>query len=230
MNRSSARRGRVLGVDSAGGVGWVGIRLADGRFDGAHVGTLRDVVDWSEPVDVIGVDIPIGNVGGGARRADAEARRSIGPRASSVFAAPPALVLDAVSYEEANRILAAQGVPRLSRQAWALVPKMVEAAAIAEADERVHEVHPEVSFRELAGEPLRWSKKTWNGFQLRRSLLAGAGIGLPDTLPEIDGVAVDDVVDAAAAAWSARRIAAGSARSIPNPPEHSGGREVAIWC
>ena len=48
--------------------------------------------------------------------------------------------------------------------------------------------------------------------------------------PALDGVVSDDVVDAAAAAWSARRIARGAARSMPDPPERSSdGRPVAVW-
>jgi predicted RNase H-like nuclease len=39
----------------------------------------------------------------------------------------------------------------------------------------------------------------------------------------------DDVLDAAAAAWTARRKAVGEARSLPDPPELIRGRPVAIW-
>ena len=40
----------------------------------------------------------------------------------------------------------------------------------------------------------------------------------------------DDLLDAAAAAWTARRVLAGSARPLPDPPEvDSSGRPVAIW-
>jgi predicted RNase H-like nuclease len=221
---------RALGVDAAGKHGWVGVVLDGDGYQGARLGSLREIIDWAEPVDAIGVDIPIGHVAGGSRRADVEARRFIGPRASSVFAAPPVEVLGATSYAEANEVLASKGAPMLSRQAWALVPKIVEAATIAESDERVVEVHPEVSFCELAGECLAWSKKSWNGLLLRRRLLAEAGVVLPEVIPEVAGAVADDVVDAAVVAWSARRIATGTARSIPNPPEESRGRQVAIWC
>ena len=169
--------------------------------------------------------------GGRPRRADVEARAFVGVRRSSVFAAPPLGALGAASYVEANELLGGLGVARLSRQAWALVPRIVEAAEAADADPRLHEVHPEVSFCELAGAPLAWTKKSWNGLLLRRRLLAGAGIVLPDAIPDVGGVVADDVVDAAAVAWSARRIAAGEARSLPDPPEPGdGGRPVAIWC
>jgi hypothetical protein len=57
----------------------------------------------------------------------------------------------------------------------------------------------------------------------RRRLLADtAGIVLPDDLgPAGRAAAVDDVLDAAAAAWTARRVAHGQARPLPDPPDPS---------
>ena len=53
---------------------------------------------------------------------------------------------------------------------------------------------------------------------------------LPEDDPALDGVVSDDVVDAAAAAWSALRIVAGTATSTPEEPERSSdGRQVAVW-
>jgi len=44
---------------------------------------------------------------------------------------------------------------RLTKQAWAPAPKLLEAQACRLADDGVHEVHPEVSFGALAdGAPL----------------------------------------------------------------------------
>ena len=107
---------------------------------------------------------------------------------------------------------------------------MIEIAAIAGSDDRVVEVHPEVSFTMMGGQHLTASKKTWNGLQERRRLLASVGIVLPDASEALVGIVSDDVVDAAAAAWSALRVADGTARSFPDPPESSSGRPVAIWC
>ena len=43
-------------------------------------------------------------------------------------------------------------------------------------------------------------------------------------------VGVDDVLDAAAVAWTARRVAAGAARRLPAEPERfSDGVDCAIW-
>lgn len=53
---------------------------------------------------------------------------------------------------------------------------------------------------------------------------------LPDDLGAAGRTPPDDVLDAAAAAWTAHRIAHGRAHSLPDPPEHDAdGRPVAIW-
>jgi predicted RNase H-like nuclease len=96
---------------------------------------------------------------------------------------------------------------------------------------RVVEVHPECSFRLMNDGELSHAKKTYNGMMKRKELLEEAGISIPIELEEIGGVAVDDVFDAAAAAWTAHRYAIGKARSLP-PRElwqHDGKRAIAIW-
>jgi predicted RNase H-like nuclease len=84
-------------------------------------------------------------------------------------------------------------------------------------DDRVREVHPEVSFWRMNGGRLGASKHTWNGFFERRRLLDREGIVVPERLPEDARAA--DVLDAAAAAWTARRIAAGRHETLPAAPE-----------
>ena len=98
-------------------------------------------------------------------------------------------------------------------------------------DARLFEVHPEVSFARLAGRTLDSSKKSWNGAAQRRALLAGVGIELPNDLGPAGTAPVDDVLDAAVAAWSASRIAAGEAVSLPATPgrRDRSGRLIAIW-
>jgi predicted RNase H-like nuclease len=41
-------------------------------------------------------------------------------------------------------------------------------------------------------------------------------------------VVLDDILDAAAVAWSASRIASGQASSLPDPPQ-TAGVPIAIW-
>jgi predicted RNase H-like nuclease len=58
--------------------------------------------------------------------------------------------------------------------------------------------------------------------QLRSMFPIGFGPRMADT-------GVDDVLDAAAAAWSACRILNGQAKSLPDPPEVVDGYPVAVW-
>jgi Protein of unknown function (DUF429) len=98
--------------------------------------------------------------------------------------------------------------------------RIVEIAHLAAADERVFEVHPEVSFRELLGRTPS-PKRTGSGASERRLAPADAGIDLPD-LPH----PLDDVLDAAVAAWSAMRYARGKALPLPHGYQ---ARVGAIW-
>jgi len=145
-----------------------------------------------------------------------------------VFLTPPRAVLSAADYPEANELCRQLSGRRLSKQSHALFPKIREVDLID--DPRLREVHPEVSFARLAGAPVAESKRSWTGVVRRRALLAEAGIELPDDLGDAGRLAAaDDVLDAAVAAWSAARIAAGKAVSLPDPPEVLAGRTVAIW-
>jgi hypothetical protein len=66
-------------------------------------------------------------------------------------------------------------------------------------------------------ERLQSSKSTWAGIARRREFLAGVGIVLPDDLgPAGDKPAIDDVPDAAAAAWTALRVVREQARPHPD--------------
>ncbi|MGO8722904.1 MAG: DUF429 domain-containing protein [Acidimicrobiales bacterium] len=97
---------------------------------------------------------------------------------------------------------------------------------MASRDRRVHEVHPEVSFVQANdGAHLPWSKSSRNGIHLRRQILESQGISLPDDLGAPAGAGCADVLDAAIAAWSADRIAAGKAVRLPE----GSGRAGAIW-
>jgi predicted RNase H-like nuclease len=172
---------------------------------------------------VIAVDIPIDPPGLGARPADAGARAFIGGRASSVFPTPPRAALEARTFAEANEIARTITGKGISQQSFALGRKILEVHALAEADERVIEMHPEVSFCELVGGAVGDSKHTARGLERRRELLAEAGIVLPGA---VEGVPESDLLDAAVGAWTAGRYAAG--RAQPFPPEHT-DRLGAIW-
>jgi predicted RNase H-like nuclease len=150
-----------------------------------------------------------------------------------VFPAPHHDVRDARSQAEANEVLAAAGLPLLSAQAANLLPRIREAAAIAADDERVIEVFPEASFAAMAGHDLAHPKRTAAGALERLRLLQGAqpAVVLPDELGPAGAVPLDDLTDAAAAAWSAARAAGGVALALGDPEERDAatGRRIAIW-
>ena len=215
---------RVVGVDGWKKQ-WVAVVLDDGVFaDAATCPTIGDVADRYAGAAAIGIDIPIGFATHTPRRADQAARQFIGARRSSVFNTLPEAVYRAPSYAEASQISQRLWGKGISQQAYALRTKVLEVAECA--DPRFHEVHPEVSFAALAGGHIDWSKKTWNGQNQRRRLLAGAGIDLPDLLPSAGQVPVDDVLDAAVCAWTASRICQSIAHHLPADPAEG---EPVIW-
>lgn len=220
----------VVGVDGCAG-GWIAVHLRGGAFAEArfHPG-LAELVQGADGA-VIAIDVPLGlsEDGGLWRECDLRARAMLGPRRGSVFPVPSRRVLECASRAEADRVqrrLAGKGV---AAQSFALFSKIREADELRRRGVRLHEVHPEVSFAAMAGGPLAWSKRTWNGWAQRVRLLADQGIAVPDDLGDAGSVPVDDVLDAAAAAWSAGRIADGAAGSLPDPAgRDEGGRAIAI--
>jgi predicted RNase H-like nuclease len=220
---------RVLGVDGCKG-GWVVVALEDGQLDGCRfVESIADLVD--DPAVVIAVDIPLGETDPSERAADRAARAYISPRTSTVFSTPPLAALDTATYADAGALARKLTGKGISKQAWNLGPKMLDARTHWCADPwRFREVHPECSFRAMGGATLS-SKKQWVGLRDRLALLRRAGIDLIEDVHTLPDVArADDVVDAAATAWTAHRIASGDATSLPDPPERDAdGRPVAVW-
>jgi predicted RNase H-like nuclease len=224
----------VLGVDACQ-PGWVGIALSDGVISAHFAAGIGDLVEEASsggPLAVIAVDIPIGLPDTGRRQADVLARKAVGPLWASVFITPVRPAQEAPDYASAagiSRRLAGEGI---SRQAYSLQPRILQVDRwVRQAPHRVVEVHPEASFAQLAGTALQSRKSSWAGAALRRRLLTGAGIDLPDDLGRAgEKAAVDDVLDAAAAAWTALRVLRGHARTCPSPPEtFSDGLASAIW-
>lgn len=217
----------AVGVDGCA-KGWVFVAARDGAFLTAelHVRFVDGLERWAEAA-AIAVDIPIGLPERGVRRADQEARALLRGRASTVFNAPVHAVLKADGYPAANALSRELSERGLSRQSYALVPKIAEVEAARSPT--IFEAHPEVSFAAIAGGPVPASKHTWQGMAERRRLLSSIGIEIPDDLGSAGVAAPDDVLDAAVAAWTAHRKALGQAVPLPNPPELIAGYQAAIW-
>ncbi len=224
------RRAPVLGVDGAPG-GWVVVRLDDGCSAQVAVHkSFAQVLTSADGAEVVAVDIPIGLSPVPRNAADLAAKKALGRNASRVFLTPSRELLSMGSYQEVRDSVAAAGLAGVSAQSYALANKIFEVDAVA-ADGRIFEVHPEVSFRAMNGDAnLVHAKKTPNGFAERMALLRNNGVWISKDGVATKGADLDDVLDAGAAAWSARRIANGVASSLPTQPadgEH--GRPIAIW-
>jgi predicted RNase H-like nuclease len=215
--------------------GWVGVLLQDGRFQGATVSaTIAEAMRGLGDASVIGVDIPMTMPSGPEPRpAEREAKRMLGRRSSTIFLTPPDIVLQAASYGEARRISTQRFGRSISAQAYALRHRILETVPLAGEDDRLYEIHPELAFMAMSGgTPVAENKKTWAGQMIRRRLLRDHGINLPEELGDVGAVPPDDILDAAAAAWSAARIAAGTASVCPSDGQHSDGhreRLSHIW-
>jgi predicted RNase H-like nuclease len=128
-------------------------------------------------VRVVPVDMPIGLPDRSSRQADIEARKFVGPRASSVFPTPIRAVLDEEDYATACAISRDLTGKAISKQAHALRPRLAEVDDwVRTAGVPVIEVHPEVSFAEMAGTTLGFSKHAPEGVDMRRQLLESVGI------------------------------------------------------
>jgi predicted RNase H-like nuclease len=213
----------AVGVDGWSG-GWVSVAVRDGRFLGARTAkNFGELLNYWNEAAAVGVDAPLRlPITGTPREADLAARQIVG---STVWNAPPRVVAAEDSYEEANAIARQLFGKGVSKQAYYLGRRAMALAPFT-TDRRLCEVHPEVSFWAMnQRRPLANGKKTWAGQVERRRLLADVGVLIRDDLGEAGVVPTDDIFDAAAAAWTAQRAAAGKARLLP---DSAGPRTPAI--
>ncbi len=231
----------VAGVDGCRG-GWVAL-LVDTQKARLHRPEIRvctgfgEVLALSENLTVLAVDIPIGLLEKpqrGGRLCDQEARRLLGRRASSVFSPPSRRVLQAENYSQVRR----QG---LTCQAFGILPKIREVDRLMTPglQAKVYEAHPELTFRALTGHPMRFNKKTAKGRRERLEVLKnGPVIWLEEFARRLAvtsndfprrQVAPDDLIDAAALAYTALCIARKEAFCLPlHPPLDRKGLRMEI--
>jgi predicted RNase H-like nuclease len=200
----------VVGVD-----GWRGrwvAAAADGR---ALTWTVHDtfaaVLTGHGGAAVVAVDMPIG-VTHGPRESDTAARawlREHGGTWSSIFLTPDAAAVDAWTRDRTHAQAMQErpaGTPGTSIQAWNLIPQIVQVrdALAAAPDRLVVEAHPECSLRRLDPSIGPVSKKTGLGVGRRlRALRRVFDLDLADAPADVPA---DDLLDAAAVAWTAARV------------------------
>jgi threonine dehydratase len=203
------------------------LRQEDGGF-----ASLVSDCEATSARPALAVDVPIGlPTTAGLRACDREARAKLGRRWMCVFPAPDR-ELFSLSFEEARAVvLGRRGPvgtrsdhPIMSKQAFAILPKIEEIDAVMRADlarqEWIVEVHPEVCFIVLAKElgdavpAMGLPRKQRSVGRLARLALlrrvfsdvdeqaAAAAAKWPRS-----HVGADDVLDAYAALWTAGRYA-----------------------
>ena len=215
----------VAGVDGCPG-GWVAAIDRGGGVEIVMVPRLEDLLR-REPLALVAVDIPIGLTDAGPRTPDTLTRRFLGPvRGTSVMPAPIRAATYAKTHREADaarRRVEGKGV---AIQAYGIYAKVAEVDALMRSSEEarrtVVEVHPEVSFAVWHGEPIVAKKKTPEGAAIRRALVEAEFGPVPPHPYRRKDLAPDDVLDAFAALWTARRIVAGEARAFGGETDAEG--------
>jgi predicted RNase H-like nuclease len=232
---------RVGGLDGCRG-GWVLATLpVRGQViedDAVEVRVVPSVADVVRRLDVgeltaVAVDIPIGLAACGPRACDREARRLLGPRRSSVFPAPARAVLGTTTYEEACAVSRRVSGKGLSKQLFNIVPKIEEVDAVQSPgrQQSLFEACPELSFAVMAGDaPMQHSKRTPHGRAERVAALhEHLGVDVPALLEtRAPGAQPDDVLDALALAWTARRYLGGSCLRLGGELDATGLRMEVV--
>ena len=234
----------VAGVDGCS-FGWLAVLHETST--GARIShckkSFAEILELPENPQVIAVDMPIGLADEairGGRICDGSARKMLGRiRGSSVFSSPVraalAHTLDYASANCANRKSSTQEIG-LSRQSFGILRKIKEVDELmsAEIQNRVFEVHPELCFYEMNGsKPIESGKRSSAGAAERRRLLEGIGFrAFLQSKTDCLGseAALDDLLDASAACWSARRIMEKTAVAIPeNSSLDAKSLRMQIW-
>jgi len=212
--------------------GWVVCRRdLSGVLDIKVVKTLAEAC---EGLSILAVDIPIGffDVPRPARACEAEARRHLPGKASSVFPTPCRPVLDCLTHGEANALSKSMGVG-INQQTFHLFAKMREVDGLLRGNEKLHsvvyEAHPELAFARMnGGKPVLSKKRQPEGYAERRRLLARHGFRT--RIDRLSGAARDDILDAIAVCRTATLIAAGTATRLgPADERDRYGLPMNIW-
>lgn len=207
----------VVGVDGARG-GWVGVWWDGATATPRFAESLAELCGAGDPAEVVAVDMPIALESTDARACDIAVRPLLGPRRSSLFSPPALGALELDDYATANAWTKQHLGHGLSKQAWMLAPKIREVRELdATGDHDLYETFPELSFHAMNGDrPMSHPKRTWTGMTTRLALLRRHGLTVDAEVGSAGDVAADDMIDAAALAWSAMRIATGNGRHAPD--------------
>lgn len=226
----------IAGADGCP-AGWICVTkdLANGT-NAHHLYPTAQALIFQNPVpDILAIDIPIGLTNADGRQCDSQARALLGARHVCVFSAPIRPALHCATRQQASHVTQVVDGRGVGCQAWAIVPKVREVDAVLSANpalqQRVFEVHPEVSFAEWnGGVPIQHSKRSKAGRASRQALIGNAVFAAVRQAYSIGQVGHDDIADAFSALWTAERKLLNLAIVIPaNPPVDQLGLRMEIW-
>ncbi|HEY6770217.1 MAG TPA: DUF429 domain-containing protein [Candidatus Sulfotelmatobacter sp.] len=207
----------IAGVDGCKDKWIVVTEDATGRTTVREPRAFADVVK-DNSLDLIVIDIPIGLPDKGCRRADLQAQCFLKHRNMCVFPAPIRPILDCPTRELASATCLAIGDRRVNVFQWAIVPKVRSIDLIMrqqkESQERIREGHPEVSFALMNQENPLLSKKRLAGIEQRIGLLRKLFADIRTDCPHLE-----DILDAYALLWTAKRVRLGIERRFPEQAE-----------
>jgi predicted RNase H-like nuclease len=222
----------IIGGADGCRTGWVVCRRnADGMLDIRVVKTLAEACGG---LSILAVDMPIGFVDHPRppRQCEADARKLLPGKASSVFPTPCRAALACTTHAEANALSKALGVG-LNQQTFHLFPKMREVDELLRSKPAlqsvVYEAHPELAFARMnGGTPVLSKKRQPDGHAERRRLLARHGFRCK--VDRLAGAARDDILDAIAVCRTAHLISQGQATCLgPTDVRDSAGLPMNIW-
>lgn len=221
----------MAGVDGCRAGSW--FKLYDSGDTASELVDLTAVLRHRpEGLEALAIDIPIALLDG-PRACDRAARQLLGwPRRNSVFSPPCRAALAGADHGDACRINESFTGKRLTRQAWAIAPKIKEVDDLITPAHQswVCEIHPEVCFWFFSGRTaMQYKKKSKLGRNDRIEVLKRH-------LPNIEkcllsrprGVAADDLLDPAVAALTARRWLRGEVARVCEPELNHRGLRMDI--
>lgn len=228
-----------VGIDACPG-GWACVVHGDdGTLSVEFLESLDRMLD-AHSDSIVGIDIPIGlpdqmtGIDPGIRQCDRLARKLLGfPRSTSIFSAPVRPLLDidekdiVKAHHEASALTMGISNRKVTRQTMNILPRIREVDDLLQQSgqlrERIFEVHPELIFMEINGEPIQESKRRLEGRARRMDCLhevfGSQAVESCITMIEGTTIKVDDLMDALACCWSADRIGRGIHHELPAKPE-----------
>jgi len=219
----------AVGADARSRDGFWTVRVEDGTPRSLELhGTLDELLAAAEAAEVVAVDVPVGHEdprgeAGGRRTCERAARELLGDAVDRILPLPPPRAFELDHFHQAQRRCEDEGWPELARPIWGGRHRVEALTRARPEDERLVEAHPELSFTAMhqarGGEgPLEHYGDAYEALVERAELLEAEGW-------PVDALEDEDCpprlrLDAAATAWTAHRVAAGEAFTVPaDPPE-----------